>query len=274
MRQALGDSVLAEAGDHAHELIASEANGQVVWPELGLQRLGDIVQQPVAGGVTTPVVDDLERIDVDERDDQRLTAAPGPAQVTLKLQQTGPTQVGPGELIQGGRPSICGRVTAVVQSMSAVQDRGSACIIASPTIIKRGFPVLLGSAAVRAAVSAVPSGRSAVGPSRPAGGRSSRTVLPVVLAVGRGRPPGHHEPLELGPPDSPDARWPLSLLSRAVPHLSGVIARGASLVPKCCREVSFSPVPVPNGSDHVAFGGVDVSFPGAVIALLGHTITT
>ncbi len=132
MRQALGDSVLAEAGDHAHELIASEANGQVVWPELGLQRLGDIVQQPVAGGVTTPVVDDLERIDVDERDDQRLTAAPGPAQVTLKLQQTGPTQVGPGELIQGGRPSICGRVTAVVQSMSAVQDRGSACIIASP----------------------------------------------------------------------------------------------------------------------------------------------
>jgi len=33
MRQALGDSVLAEAGDHAHELIASEANGQVVWPE-------------------------------------------------------------------------------------------------------------------------------------------------------------------------------------------------------------------------------------------------
>ncbi len=63
-------------------------------PELGLQRPGDVVQQPVPGGVTALVVNGLELIDVDERYDQRLAAAPGPAQVTLELQETGSAQVG------------------------------------------------------------------------------------------------------------------------------------------------------------------------------------
>ena len=92
--QALGDVVLAQAGDHAHELITPEADDQVVRPELGLQRPGDVVQQPVPGGVTALVVNGLELIDVDERYDQRLAAAPGPAQVTLELQETGSAQVG------------------------------------------------------------------------------------------------------------------------------------------------------------------------------------
>ncbi len=100
--QALGYVVLAQAGDDAHELITAEADDQVVRAELGLQRPGDVAQQPVPGGVTALVVDGLELIDVDERNDQRLAAALGPAQVTLELQETGPAQVGPGELIERG----------------------------------------------------------------------------------------------------------------------------------------------------------------------------
>ncbi len=115
-------------------------------------------------------------------------------------------------------------------------------------------------------------GRSAISPSQPAGNRSRRAVLPGVLAVGGGRTPGHHQPPELGLPDSLHTPWPLSLLSRAVPHLGGIIAPATGLVPKYCCEVSLSPLPVTISSNQVAFSGVNVSFPGAVIALLSDTI--
>ena len=76
MRQSLGDLVLAEVDDHAHELITPEADDQVVPPELGLQRPGDVMQQPVPSGMAALVVDALELVDVDERHDQRPTAWP------------------------------------------------------------------------------------------------------------------------------------------------------------------------------------------------------
>jgi len=42
LRQALADVVLAQASNHTHELITPDPHDQVVWPELGLQRPGDL----------------------------------------------------------------------------------------------------------------------------------------------------------------------------------------------------------------------------------------
>ncbi len=66
---------------------------------------------------------------------------------------------------------------------------------------------------------------------------------------------------------------PVSLLSRAVPYLRGVIPSGIGLVPQCCSFVSFSTVPITISSDQVALPGLTVSFPRAVTALLSDAIT-
>jgi len=99
--QAARDNVLAEAGDHAHELITTKTD-EVMWPELSLQRPGDVVQQPVPGGVPPWSFTALSP-SMSTSHDQRLAVAPGPAEVTLKLQQTRPTQVGPGVGLQPRR---------------------------------------------------------------------------------------------------------------------------------------------------------------------------
>ena len=54
------------------ELVAAEAGDHVARPELFGDPFGDGDEQLVAGGVTQRVVDDLEVIEVQERDDRRL----------------------------------------------------------------------------------------------------------------------------------------------------------------------------------------------------------
>jgi hypothetical protein len=51
----------------ADELVATDANDQVVATEAGLERVDDPPQQVISGGVAERVVDGVEAVDVDER---------------------------------------------------------------------------------------------------------------------------------------------------------------------------------------------------------------
>ena len=70
------DLPLPGTGDQQHELVAAEARQQVARPQQRRPDAGEVDEQAVAGGVTALVVDELEVVEVDDRERERLTAAP------------------------------------------------------------------------------------------------------------------------------------------------------------------------------------------------------
>ena len=71
-REPFGRLSQVHTGEHADELVTSVANDQVMRAQLFLEAAGDGEQQPVTGGVSERVVDDLQMVDVDEGKDERL----------------------------------------------------------------------------------------------------------------------------------------------------------------------------------------------------------
>jgi hypothetical protein len=60
------------ADERADEFVAVVANEDVVGPKTLPQRRTQLLKEPVSVGVTVRVVDSLQVVNVDERDDQRL----------------------------------------------------------------------------------------------------------------------------------------------------------------------------------------------------------
>ena len=76
LRDPIDDELVDDVLDEDRELVATEPGDRVARPQAGREALRDRDQQLVAEAVTEPVVDDLELVEVDEQERDRLTQPP------------------------------------------------------------------------------------------------------------------------------------------------------------------------------------------------------
>ena len=93
-----GLRLVLEADAQDGELVAAEAGDQIGVAHGGLEPLRDLDQQPVAGLVAEAVVDDLEVVEVEEQDRDRLTRIGGRAKRSQERGSIGE----PGEGVESG----------------------------------------------------------------------------------------------------------------------------------------------------------------------------
>jgi hypothetical protein len=81
--ESLADAVRADAVERADELVATDTHDQVIRPQVGGDRLGGALEQPVSGSVPRAVVDPLQTVHVDERKYERAGRSMGPLDLPI-----------------------------------------------------------------------------------------------------------------------------------------------------------------------------------------------
>jgi hypothetical protein len=85
-----------DASQRADELVATEASDEVIRAQPLSQRARDVSQQSVTGDVALTVVDFLEVVHVDEREDEAIVGAPGAVDLALNVIQPDASDAGAG----------------------------------------------------------------------------------------------------------------------------------------------------------------------------------
>ena len=113
----------AGAGQHHQELFAAVPHDGVALAQHGLGRLGDGLEQPVAGLVPEGVVGGLEVIDVEEQQAQRFAATDGSAEVLAEPFEPEAAVVETGQGVDGGHPLEAFVSQSVVESHCEVGEQ-------------------------------------------------------------------------------------------------------------------------------------------------------
>jgi len=94
------------ARERAEELVASVADDKVVRPQPGSQRHGHVAEQLVAGGVALRVVGRLERVDVDEGEDESSIRAADPVDLELEIENAAIASKRSGQAVNARMPAV------------------------------------------------------------------------------------------------------------------------------------------------------------------------